>query len=185
MAASMLFDLLVNNGYHMKIQLLVVVEKDNEVVPWNSWSSFFEESFAPFDSIHILYEGSECNNFKQFHQLINRSNFFLHAYFGDLLSQINYLVRKDCDYYVILFTPSVEVFNVPNRIKELSGQVALVDADYLTVVFTDLHRRLDGFGLQTIMEKIQILCENKDARHLIYNSAEEFFNGSNTANKTP
>lgn len=168
----------------VKTQLLLIMEAD--FVAWKDWLGLAK--LDDYSVIDILFFGDNESMMPFYSKFLTKPNYFLHQCLSPLAEQLNYLIRDDCDYYVVNTNPGTLPVDLPGVLSQWISAgnhiiMARATEGYNNlVVYTYMSKMLDHFGAQSVQTKIQIHAANYQREDLVYGSISEFISAATAAN---
>jgi hypothetical protein len=165
-----------------RVQLFVIVD-NNE----STWKVLDNPKLSEYFAVEICYtDRVTAGDFLSRNKLLlQNENVRIHYCFNSIEFHINQLVNKESMYYIVV---SERDFVLPwNFLERLDGFIN-EDLKVMMGILTDsptyngcliptiLHRVFDGFGSQSMVEKIRIDSQNQDYTDYVFSSLEEFMN---------
>lgn len=156
-----------------KVQLILIIDKITD-----NWIDYLRNvDLSLYNVVDVLVLTSEKEMVNKLGFLLHSKKFFLHAIAPDLpiTHHINYRVRNDCLFYVVLNEIKDDLYNLPtiidDHINDECKTLAMINVDSdqnQMVVYTPIHFYLGGFGSQDLREKIRIDAINNDYQNAIF-----------------
>lgn len=163
-----------------RVQLLVVVD-NNE----STWKVLDNPKLNEFFLVDIIYTGKSKNFLDTNKLLLQNSNIRIHYSYSRLEDQINHLVHKNSMYYMVVserdfvlpwnFLQRLDSF-INDDLKLMMGILTESPTYNGCLIPTILHKIFDGFGSQSMVEKISIDSQNREYTDYVFSSIEEFMN---------
>lgn len=155
----------------MKIQLMVFVNDREE--EWLNWLR--NTNFDDVEVVDIISNRYGIGFAYKFREFLGYNKFNTHLFDGSTEEAINFFVRRQCDYYIVVTDVVNELaFDIQYLKNNCDQHIIFMEGSdgYLNdlVVSVAEHIRVGGFGVQPLIEKISYDCANHDGREEIYES---------------
>jgi hypothetical protein len=167
-----------------RVQLFVIVDNDK-----STWKVLDNPKLSEYFRVDIVYTGATNGNTMNFlatnKLLLQNPNMRIHYSYSTIESQINNLVDKNSMYYMVVserdfvlpwnFLQKLDSF-INDDLKVMMGILTDSPTYNGCLIPTILHKIFDGFGSQSMVEKIRIDSQNQDYTEYVFSSIEEFMN---------
>lgn len=159
-----------------KVQLLIYI--DGQEDQWHDWLR--EMDLSAYSAIDVIYHKIDTSFLTRFSFLMAKPTYFVHLHEGTIEEALNYLVRKDCEYYMVVSEPNEDFpCNIPVVLKY--GLFMIMDFNSsLLLISTRMHEMLGGWGEQGLPEKIDIFVANGDIKDAVYESVASYAGSTNS-----